>query len=56
MKGEGPSHERKYAYSVAIEIEDVVLGMVGDEELTEKDARNSAAFLLIRFLQEAGNM
>ncbi|KAK6229758.1 hypothetical protein SCA6_018709 [Theobroma cacao] len=56
VKGEGPSHERKYAYSVAIEIEDVVLGMVGDEELTEKDARNSAAFLLIRFLQEAGNM
>ncbi|XVF03808.1 hypothetical protein REPUB_Repub05bG0024800 [Reevesia pubescens] len=54
VKAEGCPHEMKYVYSVGIVIEDHVLQTNGNEKSTVKDAKNSAAYLLIHDLKESG--
>ncbi|XWS09765.1 hypothetical protein CRYUN_Cryun39dG0017400 [Craigia yunnanensis] len=44
-------HEKKYVYSVEIGIADRVFSEEGDEKSSVKDAKNSAAYLMIRSLR-----
>ncbi|XVE50708.1 hypothetical protein DITRI_Ditri01bG0184900 [Diplodiscus trichospermus] len=54
VKDEGCAHDKKYVYLVEIRIGDHVVRKRGDEKSSKKDARNSAASILIRSLQESG--
>ncbi|XVF70724.1 hypothetical protein PTKIN_Ptkin11bG0185600 [Pterospermum kingtungense] len=56
VKAVGFPYEKKYIYSAAIETDDGVLSEEGDEKSTINDAKNSAAYLLLRTLQETSNM
>ncbi|KAG4132460.1 hypothetical protein ERO13_D08G034400v2 [Gossypium hirsutum] len=52
VKAERCQYEMKYVYSVEVETDDGVCRHKGDEKSTPKDARNSAAYLLLRSLQQ----
>ncbi|KAA3471542.1 ribonuclease 3-like protein 2 [Gossypium australe] len=52
VKAERCQYEMKYVYSVEVETDDGVCRHEGDEKSTPKDARNSAAYLLLRSLQQ----
>ncbi|XWS11253.1 hypothetical protein CRYUN_Cryun38cG0068100 [Craigia yunnanensis] len=56
VKSGGCKHEKKYVYLVEIKIGDRVLGKKGNKKSCVKDAKNSAAYLLICSLQESGIM
>ncbi|TYJ20944.1 hypothetical protein E1A91_A08G031400v1 [Gossypium mustelinum] len=51
VKAKRCQHGMKYVYSVEVETDDGVRRHKGDEKSTPKDARNSAAYLLLRSLQ-----
>ena len=52
-KEEGRAHEKVFAYSVKISTVNGVLYMMGDGKSRVRDAKNSAASLMIRALQES---
>ncbi|KAK8339374.1 hypothetical protein V6Z11_A08G031900 [Gossypium hirsutum] len=51
VKAELCEYGMKYVYSVKVETDDGVCGHEGDEKSNPKDARNSAAYLLLRSLK-----
>lgn len=56
VKAERCRYEMKYVYSVEVETDDGVRRHKGDETSTPKGARNSAAYLLLRSLQQFSTM
>ncbi|XVF70728.1 hypothetical protein PTKIN_Ptkin11bG0186000 [Pterospermum kingtungense] len=56
VKAERCPHEMKYIYSVTIETDNGVLSVEGYEKSAVHNAKNSAAYLLLRTLHETSNI
>lgn len=52
MKEVGPTHERKFVYSVSTETADAKVLAEGEEMMRIKHAEGSAALLMLRGLQQ----